>query len=207
MSTETQKAPRVRLTAKQRRLRDEIRELTELLRLDPERVIQEAESAGERTTRLELIREQLIRSEVIFQYTLVTEMIDSLVATYYFGPFSEKRGFTYFWRTKKFQNFNYYILEPLPLIKKFELLNDVMDIPKTIGTNLYAMNDLRNALAHAFFPENLRRYRSKGERDPSYKGQSIRSMATVKRFMDDVWEIQDWYFSRSGKGFRKRRSG
>jgi hypothetical protein len=201
MPPDDQGKPKRRLTAQQRRLRDEIHALAELVGVDPSYIIENSGDTETLTFALKSAKDCLIRGEIVFKYTLITTFIDWLISTYYFGPRAME-----LWRTKKFQNFNYYILEPLSLIKKVDLLSDVLDVPKNIRQNIHDINDLRNALAHAFLPEYLRRYRSKGVHEPTYKGQSIRSLEALERFQADVEEISEWYFSCRNKGFRKRRA-
>jgi hypothetical protein len=85
-----------RRTPKQRALRDELRELAKLFGLDFESI---AGNPDQWTTmRLELVRHQLVLSEVIRQYTLVDELISSEIAEYFFGPFTEVRNFPKAWR-------------------------------------------------------------------------------------------------------------
>jgi hypothetical protein len=53
------------------------------------------------------------------------------------------------------------------VLEKMALVNDIRALPRGVRAYVGAVNDLRNAVAHAFFPESL-----KGDRT-SYKGRDI----------------------------------
>jgi len=171
----------------------ELGEIAELLGLDYGDI--KSYDREQRTVRLEMIKDLLVRAEVVSKYTLINESLDSIISEYYFGPFTQKKGFMYYWRTKKFQRFNFYILERLSILQKLDLVKDVTKMPANIANNIAAINDLRNALAHAFFPENLRRYRPS---KPVYKGKNIFSLEGLERFLEDCEAIWDWYYRRLG---------
>src|SRR5271165_1119043 len=92
------------LTALQKRLLTELDEVADLTRLDYANILQY--DPDERTPRLRLMKQQLIRSQVIADYTLVDEMLGAAICHYFFG---KKRGFIQLWKTKKFRTFNHYI--------------------------------------------------------------------------------------------------
>jgi hypothetical protein len=182
---------RDQLTKKQRALKREIEHIVDLLDLDYQNI--KSYDREHRTPRLEIIKDHIIRSYVVSSYTLVDEFLGNIICQYYFGPFTEKRGFMYFWRTKRFQRFNYYILERLSLPHKLDLVKEIRRVPTKVSSDIMAINDLRNALAHAFFPENLRRYRPN---KPAYKGKMIFTLSGLEVLVDDVTQIYDWYFGR-----------
>jgi hypothetical protein len=104
--------------------------------------------------------------------------------------FRKKRGFIKLWKTKRFQNFNYYVLENLYVLKKLDLVRAVVKkFPKDVSEAIHRINDLRNALAHSFFPENLRRSRT------DYRGKDIYSLEGFKVFLEDRDKI-DAYFMK-----------
>src|SRR5260370_8123785 len=65
------------------------------------------------------------------------------------------------WRTKKFERFNYYILEKMSLLEKLAFVKDVYQVRKPVSADIESINAICNALAHAFFPENLKAHRTK----------------------------------------------
>jgi hypothetical protein len=101
--------------------------------------------------------------------------------------FGRKRGYPKLWKTKKFKNFNYHILEELSLMQKLRYVKDLRDVPRAVSADIERLNALRNGLAHAFFPENLRKSR------PVWKGRNIFSLEGVKVFMEDTAEINNFF--------------
>src|SRR5207245_2326186 len=165
-------ARRPRLTSHQRRLLGELEEIAALTRLDY-KDIQEYDPE-ERTARLKFMKNQLIRSQVIIDYTFVDEMLGTAICHYFFG---KKKGFIKLWKTKKFRNFNHYVLEVLSLTEKLRLVKAISKVPKGVAANIETLNALRNGLAHAFFPENLRSSK------PIYKGKDIFTVAGLGTFI------------------------
>jgi hypothetical protein len=94
------------------------------------------------------------------------------------------------WHTKKFKYFNYYIIEKLYLLNKLDLVKNILKIPREIESAIKRINDLRNGLAHSFFPENLRRNK------PTYKDKSIYSIEGLKLFEEDRGKINDFFFKK-----------
>jgi len=172
------------LTKKQRALVDEIDQVFCLLELDYFRVL--AYERKSRTVRLELAKRHAIRGEVITQHTLIDERLSSVLCDYFFG---RHRSYIRLWRTKKFRNFNHHVLQELSLLKKLAFVREILAIPKPIVNDIEKINGLRNALAHAFFPENLKRPRLQ------YKGTDIFSFPGIKHMLDDTLAIYK-YFDR-----------
>jgi hypothetical protein len=101
----------------------------------------------------------------------------------------KKQGFIKLWKTKRFRNFNHYILEVLSLTEKLRLVKSITKVPKRVAADIEALNALRNGLAHAFFPENLRSAK------PVYKGQDIFSSVGLQRFIEDMSNVSDFFFN------------
>jgi hypothetical protein len=76
-----------------------------------------------------------------------------------------------------------YPLEKLRLIKAFR------ELPKKIVSDIQDLNTVRNALAHAFFPENLKKAK------PTWKGKNIFSLATLATFQADMDELRHFFLS------------
>ena len=103
----------------------------------------------ERTTRLEIIKRQITIGEVINVYTLVDEFLSVAICNYFFGT---KRSSIILWKTKRFRNFNYYVIEVLSLNEKLRFFKALQKVPKAITNYVDRLVGLRNGLAHAFFP-------------------------------------------------------
>lgn len=171
-----------RLSPKQIRLIKELDNLSKLLTLDYRNAL-EYEREG-RTATLEAARDKIIRGQVIIWYTLVDEFLAMELCHYYFG---RKRSFPKLWKTKRFQLFNYHVLEELHLMQKLRHVKAMSKIPKNVLATIERLNALRNGLAHALFPENLHKS------TPKWKGKNIFSLDGVKALQDDVDEVVGFF--------------
>jgi len=180
------------LTPLQKRLLAELEDIAELARVDYANILDY--DSEEWTPRLRLMKNQIVRGQIIAEYTFVDEMLGSAICHYFFG---KKRGFIKLWRTKKFRAFNYHILEVLSLTEKLRLVKAITKVPKPVAADIEAVNALRNGLAHAFFPENLRSAK------PVYKGKDIFSRDGLKRFIEDMSRVSD-FFVNLNFGARRR---
>lgn len=178
MATRSKTKTHDELTLKQPRVLRELEQIASLLRLDYAQ-IKEYEPE-ERTTRLEVMKRHLIIGEVVMQYTLIDEYLSTRLCDYFFG-----RGQNYIklWKTKKFRNFNYYVLESLSLMEKLRFVKAITKLPKSVAADIERINSLRNGLAHAFFPENLRAAK------PVYKGKNIFTLEGIRLFVDDMVKL------------------
>ncbi len=178
-----------KLTARQRQLVGEVRQLLSTLMLDPDTIVADEDVDG-RTPRLELAKGQIIRGAVILKYVLMDEFLSAVICWHYFG---KRRGFAQLWKTRRFRTFNHFVLERLYLLQKLDLVRDIHDIPRPVVADLSALNDLRNAIAHSFFPQNRRR-------TPEWKGQSIFKEAGFGRFLEDMAKLSDFFVERFWRG-------
>lgn len=178
-----------KLSPTQRRLVRELDEIVALLRLNY-REIEEYEPP-ERIPRLRLARDHLIRGEIVMAYTLVDEFLNAILCNHFFG---RKRSHRRLWKTKRFKNFNYFFLEKLSLMEKLAYVRAIHEIPKSIRRNIELLNTLRNGIAHAFFPENLRSAK------PTWKGHDVFSLEGARGLVDDLAEVDDYLTRRAFGG-------
>lgn len=176
------------LTQKQKCVVAEVEDIAELCVLDYENICDYP--PADRTVRLELMIRQLVLSKVVWEYTYVDELLGSVICHFFFGT---KRDFPKLWRTKKFRTFNYYILEVLSLSEKLRLVKSIQALPKSIAADIETLNALRNGLAHAYFPENLRSYK------PIYKGMNIYSREGLQRFIEDMRKATRYFWEMNFK--------
>jgi hypothetical protein len=181
--------PGPRLTKKQRELVADLKHLVSNLTLDPDEIVAEADPEA-RTPYLELARDQITRSSVVLKYVLMDEFLSAVICWHYFG---KKRSFPELWRTRRFRSFNYFILERLYLLQKLDLVRSIHDIPGWVSSDLAALNELRNGIAHSFFPQNRRR-------KPEWKGLSIFTRAGSDRFLQDMQKLSDFFVERFWRG-------
>jgi len=170
------------LTHKQAALVRELREIFELLALDFYNI--KDYDKEQRTTRLGVIRNFVIRAGVIKQYVFVDELFNDELCDHFFG---RKRSYPKLWNTKRFKNFNYHILEELSLMQKVRYVKVLRNVPRGISADIDRLNALRNGLAHVFFPENLRKSK------PVWKGRVIFSLEGLKAFLNDMDEVNDFF--------------
>jgi hypothetical protein len=139
---------------------------------------------------LELAKDQIIRSAIIQKYVLLDEFLSAVVCWHFFG---KRRGFPELWRTKRFRSFNYFVLERLYLLQKLDLVRSIHEIPKWVSSDLAALNDLRNGIAHSFFPQNRRR-------KPDWKGVSVFTIEGFEDFLQDMAKLTDFFVDRFWAG-------
>jgi len=149
-------------------------------------------SKESRTVVLELQKRQIVTGQIVVQYTLVDELMNWGICDYFFvyGKDSVQSS----WRTKKIKNFNYYILERLYLLEKLGLARSFWKVPRGIVENIRELDALRNAVAHAFVPENLMRYRE--WKKVVYKRKDIFTVEGIEVFMDDMNGVVNFLFSK-----------
>lgn len=193
------------LTRKQRKLTKELEAIAETIGVDYWNILNR-EPEG-RTPILEVIKRELIRGEIVNQYTFIDEMLALKLCNYFFPGGKMIK----LWKTKRFQRFNYYILERLYLVNKLAFLKDVYHVPKRIAGTIEEVNALRNAMAHAFFPENLRAYQMKGRSAPRkpivvrYKGLDVFTHTGVEKFVADCSEVTQFLILTIKR--RKKQAG
>jgi hypothetical protein len=176
------------LTQKQKRLGRELQQLYALLSLDFYDI--KSYEKKHRTTRLELMRRAAIRAEVVTTYTHIDEYLASELCVHFFGT---EKDFPTLWKTKKFKLFNYHFLEELSLMPKFRYVKALRKIPKAITRDIERLNSLRNGVAHAFFPENLKRSRA------VWGNKSILSLEGLNAFHADMLIVKG-FFARIRRG-------
>ena len=184
----------MKLTRKQSKLTEEVNHLLVLLKLSLE--VSEVDPEL-RTTLLELAKRGLVISGVLSRYLLMDELLNDVICRDFFP---RERPYPNLWRTKKFKAFNYYVLERIYLVQKAEFVRNRIRMPKKVYKDLLALNDLRNAFAHSFFPENRRV-------KPGWKGSDIFSQSGFEQFWDDMSEISEFFFDRIYCASRSSKNG
>jgi hypothetical protein len=91
------------------------------------------------------------------------------------------------WRTKRYRLFNYHVLEELSLLQKLRFAKAIKPIPKKLVSRIERLNALRNGLAHAFFPENLKKS------PPLWGGASVFTLSGAKALSQDIQEVIDFF--------------
>ena len=138
------------LTVEQKKLVKELDEIYSILNMDYWKIEECPENRRDSTLFLE--KRRAIVSQIIVQYTMIDEMLNYEICKYFFGS-SER--FVKLCGVEKYRNFHYYILERLYLLGKMKLFRSFCKVPKDIREKIEKVDALRNAVAHAFLPENL----------------------------------------------------
>jgi hypothetical protein len=112
--------------------------------------------------------------------------------------FFPRGTFIALWKTKRFRAFNQYILDRLPLLQKLEFVRARIPLPNEFYDRVRALNSLRNAVAHSFFPENRRA-------KPKWKGADIFHLAGYGQFFHDMFEVSQFFFARLHRQEQHRR--
>ncbi len=174
-----------RLTRRQRELVRELDQLTDLFDLDYWN-IQSYPAGAWRTTFLELARNKIVRSQIIIWYTLIDEHLNLRLSRFFYGS---KRTTVQLWHTKRYRLFNHHILEELSLLQKLRFAKAIKPIPKKVSARIEHFNALRNGVAHAFFPENLKKS------PPVWRGVSVFTLAGAKILAQDIQEVIDFFLA------------
>lgn len=74
-------------------------------------------------------------------------------------------------------------------LQKLDLVKSVHDIPKWVLSDLAALNDLRNGVAHSFFPQNRRR-------KPDWKGENVFTRAGFDHFLQNMDKLSDFFYDQ-----------
>ena len=169
--------------------------LVEAVGLKPARISQYPKRY--RLGQLQRMQRQVVIGAVLFRYTYIDEILACVAAWEFFDrslPFSRH------WRTKRFQAFNYFILDQLYLPQKLKLVQFLHPIPKKVASTVMALNELRNALAHSFFPENRRQ-------ESRWAGKLIFDVEAIQVFDRETQEVVDWFWHSGLLDEPKRRNG
>ncbi len=177
--------PRIQLLSRhQRRAFKEYQRILEAAALNPERLFGFAEEDPDAVMPiLRSMTDQVVRSEVIFEYTMIDMELDSILFQHFFGSGARLRAKRRTQRYKTLRSIlqNIYILQKLSIIRKFK------DVPRGIVSKIAAINELRNGLAHTFFVEDL------GPSKRTYNGRNIFRLDGFRDFRKDTLEIRCFF--------------
>jgi hypothetical protein len=184
------------LTTKQKRLKAELDDIFAVIGMDYWRIEEYAKES--RTGILEMQKRKAITGQIIMTHSFVDELVDAEICEYFFGSGKSSVEATLErmrWRTsKKFRDFNEYILASMSLVEKLRFVETLYAVPKKIVGDVRELNRLRNVVAHEFYPEVLKRY--KPRQRPLYKGKDIFTVEGVKAFVEDMVGVNDFFIDR-----------
>ena len=172
------------LSGYQRRALREYERILEATALNPERVLDFAEDDPAAVIpTLRSMTDQVVRSEIIFEYTMIDMELDSLLFRHFFGTgkklMASRSSRRY--RTLRQMLQNLYPMQKLAIVRTFKT------VPKPIVSKIAAVNELRNGVAHSFFLGDLPVAKR------SYRGMSIFQKHALGAFRKDAWEIRCFF--------------
>ena len=170
---------------KQRQLRDEIEEISSIIGIK----FWDIKKFGskQQLSRLKDVKDKLIRGQVITSYTMLDEFLSHIIANKLFDTGDTPA------KQQKFELFFHYISDSMYLLQKLKLVDAITKVPKEIRKTITTTNDLRNALAHSYFPELRREY--KGQKKVLYRGVDIFTPAGIQAFKKDVDAANDYFLN------------
>jgi hypothetical protein len=158
-------------------------------------------SEPERTITLQLVKRALINQEIILQYTLIDEYLSDIICNYYFRRRKNEVTYRRLWREEKFQIFNHFIIEEAYFLQKLRIVHAIEEVPSEHRNSMEAINALRNAIAHSFFPENRRQYKKHNIRNIRrwiYDGEGIYTKDGVEKLLNNTQVVVNYLQTRSG---------
>jgi hypothetical protein len=170
------------LTRAEKKLRSEIEEIASAIEMDIWN-IEQHKRGPQRAYFLQEMKRKFVSAEVITRYTLLDEFLTDVICDYYFYRPNKKGTYRRLWKTKHFKIFVHYIMDETFLLKKLATVEAIIRVPKDVSSAIKQINDLRNAIAHSFFPENRRRYMA--DKKVLYRGWDIFSRQGVEKFQGD----------------------
>jgi hypothetical protein len=182
------------LTRVERRLVSEIEEIASTVLMDFWNIEKNYEPES-RQYRLRLMKDNFVRGDVILKYTLIDEFLTDMICDYYFRrPNKSKTGYRQLWRTKHFKIFVHYLMDEMFLLKKLAAVEAITKVPSDVSKAIKRINDIRNALAHSFFPENRRRYMA--DKKVLYRGAHLFTVRGVQLFNEDYEIAEDFLIDK-----------
>jgi len=183
------------LTAGQRRAQRELEQIAWSIGMDHWNIDEYEDDA--RIPMLKVMKNRLIRGEIVMKYALIDEFLTVIICNYYFRRKVRDQPFRALWKTKKFKIFNHEIMDQIFLLQKMRIVHAIEKIPKGIRESIERINAVRNDIAHSFFPENRKAYMSAKRR--LYQGDDIFTLKGVEKFEADFTAARN-YLARQAYG-------
>lgn len=175
---------RASLSAYQKRVLREYERILEITGLNPTRALDLAEENPKHLAPvLKTMTDQAVRSDVIYEYTMIDMELDSLIFHHFFGYGKSLRAAR---RTKRYKTL-FLILQNMYILQKLSIVRSFKNMPSAIASKIGAINDIRNVLAHTFFVSDLKKSKR------TYKGHNIFTPKGLEVFHRDVKEVRYFF--------------
>jgi hypothetical protein len=183
------------LTAGQRRAQRELGQIASSIGMDHWNIDEYEDEA--RIPMLKVMKNRLIRGEIVMKYALIDEFLTVIICNYYFRKKARDQPFRALWKTKKFKIFNHEIMDQIFLLQKMRIVHTIEKIPKGVRESIERINAVRNDIAHSFFPENRKAHMPVKRR--LYQGDDIFTLKGVEKFEADFAAARN-YLARQAYG-------
>jgi hypothetical protein len=175
---------KARLTSYKARVFRDYKKLLDITGLNPEIALNYlADDPEAFVPILKSMRDQIVRSEIVYEYTFVDLELDFLLIRHFFGTGKKLHNAR---RTKRYRTFQL-MLQNLYLLQKLSIVRSFKDIPRNIISKISALNDLRNGIAHTFFLPDLKKHKR------TYKGINVFTPKGLENFRNDMFEIRYFF--------------
>ena len=171
------------ITRKQKKLADDIKDLIDSRGLNIEHILKDKDSNA-RTAMLESAKDQIIRGEIIFDYTLIDEAMNAIIRDFFFGK-------VYKTNNKHTDVFDKGILEKIFLLDKLDLVREVCKVPRYVNEFVSAINGIRNGMAHSLILEELHKNK------PVYKKKSLYKKEGMEIYSEDLDKVIDFFTEKA----------
>jgi hypothetical protein len=178
-----------RLTKAEQELRSEIEQIAAAIEMDVWDV-EDHVPGPSRRYYLQEMKRKFVKSEVIERYTLIDEFLTDIICDYYFSRPNKSISYRSRWRTKHFRIFVHFLTDEMFLLRKLATVEAILTVPTVVSKAIKRINDVRNALAHSFFPENRRRYMA--NKEVTYNGRNLFSLEGIQKFQEDYEIARDF---------------
>ena len=169
------------LTRKQKLALTRYRKILVIVGLDEQELLSRAEDDPEAIVPvLDLMVDQVVRSEVITTYTWLDSILNSVLTDRIAGTQNSSIGPN---RRKTLA----LVLDRLYPLQKLAIIRTFKKVPKKINSSIGAIDELRNGLAHSFHVSSLPKHRR------TYKGQNIFTPAGLELFRSESQEVAAYF--------------
>jgi hypothetical protein len=175
------------LTKAERKLRTEVEEIATAVEMDVWNV-EQYKPGPLRAHHLNVMKDKLVRSEVVIRYALIDEFLTDIICDYYFHRPNKKVSYRSLWRTKKFKAFVHYLMDETFLLKKLAMVEAIMTVPSAVSSAVKRINEVRNAITHSIFPENRRRYMA--AKKVAYQGVDLFTVEGIEKLQQDYEAVR-----------------
>jgi hypothetical protein len=121
------------LTRPERKLQREIHQIARFIDLEYDN-IESNYPPRARRGKLEVMKDKMVRTQIIHRYNLIDEFLTDTICDYYFPRKNKNESYRRFWRTKHFRIFVHYLMDEMFLLKKLAMVEAIKTIPPDVAS-------------------------------------------------------------------------